>query len=82
MSYYSELLENIKYYITALFQQSQADYLTYHNLSHTTFVVERTQEIAAHYSLNELDCFIVSASAWFHDTGHLNGGLKMHEEVL
>src|SRR5690348_5153760 len=80
MNYYGEILDNIKQYIGNLFNQYKVDCLLYHNLAHTKFVVERTEEIAANYSLQEPDLFIVSASAWFHDTGHLNGGLKLHED--
>ncbi|MCW3114361.1 MAG: metal-dependent phosphohydrolase [Segetibacter sp.] len=80
MSYYGDILGNIKHYIEDLFNQYKVDCLLYHNLAHTRFVVERTKEIAANYSLQEPDFFVVSASAWFHDTGHLNGGLKFHED--
>lgn len=80
MSYYNKILENIKYYIENLFNLYEVDCLLYHSLAHTKFVVERTKEIAANYTLDESDFFIVSASAWFHDTGHLTGGLKLHED--
>lgn len=80
MKYYSNTLADIQLYIKCLFNQYKIDCLLYHNSAHTRFVVEKTEEIAAIYSLDEPDFFIVSASAWFHDTGHLNGGVKFHED--
>jgi len=79
MNYYGEL-DNIQHYIRKLFNKHKVDHLLYHNFAHTKFVVEITKEIAAIYSLEEPDFFIVSASAWYHDSGHLNGDLKLHED--
>jgi hypothetical protein len=36
-------------------------------------------EIARNYAFSETELFILSAAAWFHDTGHLFGGVKLHE---
>jgi len=80
MSHYNEILKNIQQHIENLFSQCNVDYLLYHNLAHTNFVVERTKEITANYSLDESEHFIVSASAWFHDTGQLTGDPQFHEE--
>ena len=52
----------------------------YHNLEHTKTVVRRTSEIAANYHLSETELFILSAGAWFHDTGQLIGGTNLHED--
>jgi len=52
----------------------------YHNLAHTRKVVDRAQEIAAHYQLNENDTLTIYIAAWFHDTGHLFTGIEKHEE--
>lgn len=77
---YVELQENISEYVTNLFNQYHGDDLCYHNLEHTKNVVIRTIEIAANYQLSETELFILSASAWFHDTGQLVGGPKLHED--
>ncbi|WP_147206214.1 hypothetical protein [Segetibacter aerophilus] len=74
------MLNNIQNYIESLFNQSEADFLMYHNLEHTKFVVAKTQEIGADHTLDKTDFLILSASAWFHDAGHLTGGLKFHED--
>ena len=52
----------------------------YHNLEHTKTVVKRTSEIASNYDLTHAELFTLSAGAWFHDTGHLAGDSKLHEE--
>jgi HD superfamily phosphodiesterase len=52
--------------------------LLYHNIEHTEFVVQKTYEIASNYSFDEKEIFILSAAAWFHDTGQLFGEPKQH----
>ena len=72
--------ENIRTYVTSLYQQYEIPELLYHNLAHTEFVVKKTHEIAANYKLDETEIFILSAAAWFHDTGQLFGETKDHEK--
>ena len=67
-------------YVTALFEKMHNPNLVYHNLEHTKYVVQRTNEIAAHYNLNEKELTISSLAAWFHDTGHLFTDASKHEE--
>jgi predicted metal-dependent HD superfamily phosphohydrolase len=67
-------------YVISLYEKYQTAILLYHNLEHTQTVVTRTNEIAANYSLNKDKIFILSAAAWFHDTGHLFGEARDHEE--
>jgi len=80
MNNYLELAEKTGIYVKRLFNQYRANDLKYHNLEHTKSVVKRTLEIAANYSLSETELFILSAAAWFHDTGHLVGGTELHED--
>jgi predicted metal-dependent HD superfamily phosphohydrolase len=68
-------------YVIGLFDKLPNEKLIFHDLQHTKNVVERTKEIAAHYSLSERDMLVVYVASWFHDTGHLyTTGLKNHEE--
>ncbi|MEJ7823347.1 MAG: HD domain-containing protein [Chitinophagaceae bacterium] len=76
----SKLLEQVAMHVIALYKQYQTPFLLYHNLEHTEFVVSRTDEIAANYSLCETELFILSTAAWFHDTGQLFGMPEQHEE--
>ena len=80
MNNYLGLAEKTGTYVKRLFNQYQANDLKYHNLEHTKSVIKRTLEIAANYSLRETELFILSAAAWFHDTGHLVGGPELHED--
>ena len=74
------LTHHISLYIESLYKQNQNPALLYHNFQHTEKVVQRTYEIAANYSFDETEMFILLASAWFHDTGHLFGEARHHEE--
>jgi predicted metal-dependent HD superfamily phosphohydrolase len=76
---HQELLKKISQHIVEYFLQHPDDRLFYHNLGHTVKIVELVNRISGHYKLDERDHFIVSAAAWFHDTGIIEGGLQMHE---
>jgi predicted metal-dependent HD superfamily phosphohydrolase len=73
------LTHHISEYVKSLYIQNQNPALLYHNLEHTEKVVHRTYEIAANYSFDEKEISILSAAAWFHDTGHLFGKAIHHE---
>lgn len=76
---YTRLLDDIKYEVMLFFRVNGKADLPYHNLEHTENVVSRAAEIATHYQLNDLDFFIVSAAAWYHDTGYYINGAEEHE---
>jgi predicted metal-dependent HD superfamily phosphohydrolase len=80
MHTYNELLEKVSRHVIHLFTQYEKKDLCYHNLEHTKTVVERTLQIAAYYDFSAADQFILTTSAWFHDTGQLTGGPEGHEE--
>jgi HD superfamily phosphodiesterase len=66
-------------FVRELFAKNTHQPLVYHNLEHTTNVVDRAREIAAQYELTEIDQIVLFTSAWFHDTGHLFVDPAMHE---
>jgi HD superfamily phosphodiesterase len=76
---YKQQLEKVKDFVLAYFHTHQDGRLVYHNLDHTKAVVEATMQIANHYQLNDKDFFIVTAGAWFHDTGYFED-IQNHEE--
>jgi predicted metal-dependent HD superfamily phosphohydrolase len=80
MDDYLHLIENISKHVISLFNQYKSNDLIYHNLNHTETVVKRTSELAANYSLSDKELFILSAAAWFHDIGQLEGSTKFHED--
>jgi len=74
------IYKKVAQHVTGLFEEYPHPNLIYHNLDHTRKVVERTQEIAAHYQLNEADMQAVYVAAWFHDVGQLFAEISVHEE--
>jgi predicted metal-dependent HD superfamily phosphohydrolase len=69
MNYEIELKKIEDYVIQYLNEHGNANFY-YHNLTHTTDVVEATKEIANYYKLDEHACFLLTAAAWFHDIGY------------
>ncbi|MEJ5960986.1 Pycsar system effector family protein [Pedobacter immunditicola] len=77
---YLETLDQVKAYVTGLFQTGNDQDLLYHNISHTEEVVENAVKIASNYQLSDRDFFVLMAACWFHDVGYLQG-LAAHELV-
>lgn len=74
-----ELVAEAEAFVTNYFSQHAFPELYFHNLQHTQNVVRRSAEIAEHEGATETDKTVVRLAAWFHDTGHLNGGIENHE---
>jgi len=74
------IYKRIANHVVRLFEEHPHPNLVYHNLEHTKGVVERAQEIAAHYELSEADTLTIYVAAWFHDIGHLYTDIEKHEE--
>ncbi|WKK58709.1 Pycsar system effector family protein [Sphingobacterium sp. BN32] len=75
---YESLLLKTRDHIGKLTSEQGGKYC-FHNALHTNDVVEATEEMAAHYQLNNQDRFIVTCAAYFHDIGYLFGGAQDHE---
>ena len=74
------IYKRVANHVTGLFEKNPNPNLLFHNLDHTRNVVQRAQEIAAHYKLTEIDTLTVYVAAWFHDVGHLFTEMEKHEE--
>src|SRR5437870_5712225 len=74
------IYKRVANHVTKLFDDYPHPNLVYHNLDHTKKVVERAQEIGAHYQLTEKDTLTIYVASWFHDTGHLFADPAKHEE--
>jgi predicted metal-dependent HD superfamily phosphohydrolase len=72
--------ENIAAHVTLAYEAADVPHYPYHNLGHTQGVVSYCREIAAYYSLEKRESFVLVAAAWFHDIGHLYGAIEGHEE--
>lgn len=86
---FQQLLHEIKRYVTNYFDKHPHAALFYHDIEHTTRVVQQAGNIADHYQLNDEDYFTVIAAAWFHDMGyfvdknnHEENGARMAAEHL
>jgi HD superfamily phosphodiesterase len=77
---YATIYKKTEQYVTDLFNREQDSRLSFHNLDHTEYVVNKTKEIAGHYELTEKDMLVVFIAAWFHDTGYLFVPAPRHEE--
>jgi predicted metal-dependent HD superfamily phosphohydrolase len=66
--------------VTSLFDAGSPGNLLYHSIDHTRNVVDRVNEIAAHYELSERDITLLNIGAWFHDVGHLYTDPSSHEQ--
>lgn len=73
------IYKKVAQHVTKLFEEYYHSNLVYHSLEHTSKVVKRAQEIAAHYQLKERDMLTVYVAAWFHDVGHLFADVTTHE---
>jgi predicted metal-dependent HD superfamily phosphohydrolase len=76
----SNIYKQVENYVTDLFESNKRPKLFYHTVDHTRNIVKRSEEIAAHYNLNETETLAVFIAAWFHDTGRLFAPPESHEE--
>ena len=77
---YPSLLKRSAEHAALYYIEHPDERLVYHNQQHAKQVVDKVQQIAAHYHLNERDEFIVTSAAWFHDMAILTSGLELHEQ--
>ncbi len=64
------LIRRVEEYARKLLRQEPVSAYPYHNLEHTSSVVEHAEEIGKHEKIEEPDFKILMISAWFHDIGY------------
>ena len=74
-----ELLTKIQEYISEHYRRKVDPKFVFHDLVHTQQVVAACEQMAEFYRLPEDDRFILSAAAWFHDSGYAKGTAMGHE---
>ena len=75
----SSLLQAAKKEATGLLKEKLPVEFVYHNINHTSRVVDSAQEIIDNTtSLNDRQKEVILISAWFHDVGYIDG-CKDHE---
>jgi len=77
---YTEILVLVQQYVEQFYDAKEDSTLTFHNFSHTHDVVIHAKKMANHYGLDEKETFILTAAAWFHDTGYYTGEASGHEQ--
>jgi HD superfamily phosphodiesterase len=66
------MLRSVKQHVLELFAKKSVSENLYHNLVHTTEVVEVSDKIAQEENLSDEDKEILLIAGWFHDTGYFH----------
>jgi len=74
-----DILQKAKDYVETLFKDKLSSVYFYHNFIHTTFTVNKAEEILKNTPVSEKDQEKVLLALWFHDTGYIECA-KDHEE--
>lgn len=74
------ILHKAKDYVENLFKDKLSSVYFYHNFIHTTFTVNKAEEILRNTEVPEEDQEKVLLALWFHDTGYIECA-KEHEEA-
>ncbi|WP_294313275.1 Pycsar system effector family protein [uncultured Chryseobacterium sp.] len=74
------ILHKAKDYVESLFKDKLSSVYFYHNFIHTTFTVNKAEEILSNTGVSEKDREKVLLAMWFHDTGYIECA-KDHEEA-
>ncbi|WP_292009813.1 Pycsar system effector family protein [Chryseobacterium sp.] len=73
------ILHKAKDYVESLFKDKLSSVYFYHNFIHTTFTVNKAEEIMIHTPVSDEDKEKVLLALWFHDTGYIVSPVD-HEE--
>ncbi|MCW3162678.1 Pycsar system effector family protein [Chryseobacterium oryctis] len=73
------ILSKAKNYVETLFKDKLSSVYFYHNFIHTTFTVNKAEEIIKYTPVSEEDQEKVLLALWFHDVGYIECALS-HEE--
>ncbi len=73
------ILQKAKDYVEILFKDKLSSVYFYHNFIHTTYTVNKAEEILKHSRVSEQDQEKVLLALWFHDTGYIECA-QSHEE--
>ncbi|MCE3075499.1 Pycsar system effector family protein [Chryseobacterium gwangjuense] len=73
------ILQKAKDYVEILFKDKLSSVYFYHNFIHTTYTVNKAEEILKHTPVSEEEQEKVLLALWFHDTGYIECA-QNHEE--
>lgn len=69
----TELVKKARIFAEETFNNAVFDKLTYHNLEHTTDVVQAVEIVGGHTELNPDETESALIAAWLHDIGYVDG---------
>lgn len=72
------IIEQAEDFVKKLLKDKLSDSFLYHNLTHTSSVVDAVKTIATAQSVTEHEMELLLLAAWFHDTGYTDG-CERHE---
>jgi predicted metal-dependent HD superfamily phosphohydrolase len=75
-----EFVNQVRDYVSNYYRENSPPENVYHNLIHTSEVVDAVKEIAQAEGINDEDLELILLAAWFHDLGYIktcNG----HEDI-
>ncbi|RZJ50261.1 MAG: HD domain-containing protein [Chryseobacterium sp.] len=74
------VLNKAKDYVENLFKDKLSSVYFYHNFIHTTYAVNKAEEIISHSEVSEADREKVLLALWFHDVGFTGCDAEGHEK--
>lgn len=74
------ILDKAKNYVENLFKDKLSSVYFYHNFIHTTYAVQKADEIIKHTNISETDKEKVLLALWFHDVGFTDCNAEGHEK--
>ena len=74
------ILDKAKNYVESLFKDKLSSVYFYHNFIHTSFAVQKGEEIIKHSKISETEREKIILALWFHDVGFTDCNAEGHEE--
>lgn len=74
------ILDKAKNYVESLFKDKLSSVYFYHNFIHTSFAVQKAEEIIKHSAISEAEREKIVLALWFHDVGFTDCNAEGHEE--
>lgn len=74
------ILDKAKNHVESLFKDKLSSVYFYHNFIHTSFAVQKGEEIIKHSKISETEREKIILALWFHDVGFTDCNAEGHEE--
>ncbi|MBD8084121.1 Pycsar system effector family protein [Chryseobacterium caseinilyticum] len=73
------ILDKAKNHVESLFKDKLSSVYFYHNFIHTSFAVQKAEEIIKHSQISEVEREKIILALWFHDVGFTDCNAEGHE---